>query len=107
MENHRKATVEINKAHAIFEGHFPSLPVVPGVVMMQMVKEVLEDVLNRKLQLTSAGNLKFLSLINPLEAAIVAIEVIYKKEEDNTISLEGNISVDNKPYFKMAKACYK
>ena len=42
-ENSVKASIELNPVHPIFEGHFPQTPVVPGVCMMQMVKEVLRN----------------------------------------------------------------
>ena len=37
-----KATISINKKHRILEGHFPGLPVVPGVCMLQIVRELME-----------------------------------------------------------------
>ena len=66
-ENALKASLLINKAHKIFEGHFPAIPIVPGVCMMQMIKEILEQQLNRRLNIRSGDNMKFLSVINPTE----------------------------------------
>jgi 3-hydroxyacyl-[acyl-carrier-protein] dehydratase len=43
-----KAELIINARHKIFEGHFPGQPVVPGVCMMQMVKEIIEKVTEKK-----------------------------------------------------------
>jgi 3-hydroxyacyl-[acyl-carrier-protein] dehydratase len=37
-----KAKIAINKRHRIFDGHFPGLPVVPGVCMLQIVREIME-----------------------------------------------------------------
>ena len=54
-----------NEAHAIFKGHFPSVPVVPGVCMMQLVKEIAASQTGYRLQITDASQLKFLNLINP------------------------------------------
>ena len=36
-----EALIKINKDHAIFNGHFPEFPIVPGVCMIQMVKEIV------------------------------------------------------------------
>ena len=36
------AQLQLNPAHRVFEGHFPGQPVVPGVCMVQMIKEILE-----------------------------------------------------------------
>ena len=59
------ASVEIDINNDILKGHFPDQPVVPGACMVQLVKEVLADTLNKQLRLTKADNIKFLSLIEP------------------------------------------
>ena len=41
------AELIINSNHKIFEGHFPNQPVVPGVCMMQMIKEITENVIGK------------------------------------------------------------
>ena len=40
-ENEYGCRIVFNAAHDIFKGHFPGQPVVPGVCMMEMVKELL------------------------------------------------------------------
>jgi 3-hydroxyacyl-[acyl-carrier-protein] dehydratase len=70
-----KTTISLNPAHEIFKGHFPDNPVVPGVCMMQMIKEVLEDHLDKKLQLIKADNIKFLSFIDPNQHEQVGLEI--------------------------------
>lgn len=70
-----KTTITLNPVHDIFKGHFPGNPVVPGVCMMQMIKEVLEDHLDKKLQLVKADNIKFLSFIDPNQHGQVGLEV--------------------------------
>ena len=50
-ENSFFVTITINKNHAIFDGHFPQNPIVPGVCMLQMVKDLMEDELNKSIHL--------------------------------------------------------
>jgi 3-hydroxyacyl-[acyl-carrier-protein] dehydratase len=57
--------IMFNAGHAIFGGHFPDHPVVPGVCMMEIVKEMLQQQLGKPLMLSTAGNVKFLQLITP------------------------------------------
>ncbi|MBS1598022.1 MAG: 3-hydroxyacyl-ACP dehydratase [Bacteroidetes bacterium] len=59
------ADLEINMDHKIFEGHFPGQPVVPGVCMMQMIKEVLEEAIGKKTRLVKSDYAKFLAMIDP------------------------------------------
>lgn len=79
-DNALKASLTINKSHKIFEGHFPSIPIVPGVCMMQMVKEILEKHVNKKLIVRNGDNMKFLSVINPTENAEIEATIQYESD---------------------------
>jgi len=68
------ATVELNPAHPVFDGHFPGNPIVPGVCLVEMVKETLAHYLKRDLALMNSDNIKFLSIVNPLENNILKID---------------------------------
>src|SRR5690606_1016254 len=59
------ANITINKNHDIFKGHFPGNPVTPGVCMMQIIKEITEEVVGNKLMMSSSSNIKFMAIINP------------------------------------------
>src|SRR4026208_2605642 len=85
------AVLEINAAHRIFEGHFPGQPVVPGVCMMQMIKEIMEKIRHRKLQITSASNMKFLSLIDPNQFAEVNTMISWVDAEQGSIAITASL----------------
>ncbi|WP_179412194.1 hypothetical protein HDF19_02860 [Mucilaginibacter sp. E4BP6] len=70
-----KTNIKLNPLHPIFKGHFPDNPILPGVCMMQMVKEVAEAYINKKIKLVLGQDLKFLSVINPEENTIIQIEL--------------------------------
>ncbi len=59
------AMVHLNKDHAIFKGHFPGNPVMPGVCMIQIIKELTEEATGKNLFLTVSSNIKFMAIINP------------------------------------------
>lgn len=65
--NSVRALISLQKDHRIFEGHFPQVPIVPGVCMIQMVREIAEYEKKVSLRLSSADNIKFLSVVNPNE----------------------------------------
>ena len=39
--------LELNPDHAIYQGHFPAHPVVPGVCLLQLIKESVENATKR------------------------------------------------------------
>lgn len=87
------ATVHLNPAHAIFEGHFPDNPVAPGVCMMQVLKELVEEVERKSLFLAHASNVKFTALINPNENPVLQFAFEISHEE------EGQVKVKNTTTF--------
>jgi 3-hydroxyacyl-[acyl-carrier-protein] dehydratase len=71
--------VIFNSDHDIFKGHFPGHPVVPGVCMMEIVKELMQLQIGKPIWLHNAGNVKFLQLITPDVQPTVHIH--WKKNE--------------------------
>ena len=41
------AQIKLNPKHEIFKGHFPGKPIMPGVCMIQIIKELTERSLGR------------------------------------------------------------
>ena len=70
-----KANIKLNPLHSVFEAHFPGRPVLPGVYMIQMVKEVVETWTDKKIRLVLGQDLKFLSVIIPEENTMIQMEV--------------------------------
>jgi 3-hydroxyacyl-[acyl-carrier-protein] dehydratase len=67
--------IEINKDHPIFEGHFPNNPVMPGVCMMQIIKEFTEEIVGSKLFMEKCSNVKFMAVINPNINSILNLRI--------------------------------
>ncbi|CAN5819481.1 3-hydroxyacyl-ACP dehydratase [soil metagenome] len=95
-----KATVVIDATHQIFEGHFPGHPVVPGVCMMQMIKEMMEEVIGRKTNLIKAHDLKFLALIDPSHNNNIQVNLKYSMEEDGSMIVNATLLKDELIHFK-------
>lgn len=87
-------------SHEIFKGHFPGMPVVPGVCMVEMMKEILEEVVGKKTKMKKAGNIKFLHVLDP--NAYPEIEAELKiKESENTFIVTAKIHKGDLVFFKM------
>jgi 3-hydroxyacyl-[acyl-carrier-protein] dehydratase len=95
-----KASIGININHKIFEGHFPGQPVVPGVCMLQMMREILETVLVYKIQLRDADHLKFLAFIDPGKNSSIHIELQYTVQEDGSIRANASLLDTETVFFK-------
>ena len=50
---------------AIYKAHFPERAVTPGVCIIQIAKELFEDMIDSPLALTEVVNAKFLQVIEP------------------------------------------
>ena len=75
-------TISLLPSCVIYAAHFPGMPITPGVCQIQIVKELLEDNLNKALTIQGVRNAKFVSVLSPENKSI---KVILSK-----IKLEGN-----------------
>lgn len=91
-ENVLEAQVSIDPKHAIFDGHFPGNPVTPGVVQLEMVKEILGTHFNRPIQLKTLANSKFLAVLNPENTADATFKMTIAEQEDQSLKVSGQIS---------------
>lgn len=94
------AVIEINASHPVFKGHFPGQPVVPGVCMMQVVKEITEQVLQYETELEAAYEMKFLSVIDPTKDNIIYAIVKHNRNENGKIEITASLFKDEVVYFK-------
>lgn len=85
--------IRVNAAHEVFKGHFPGNPVMPGVCMMQIVKELTEAIIGSDLFMQSLSNVKFMALINPDATPDLRLEINVSQLED------GLVKVRNTTYF--------
>ena len=97
-ENEYGCRVVFNANHDIFKGHFPGQPVVPGVCMMEMMKELLQKQLNTPLMLSSARNVKFLGFITPEIQPTVKLTW---KPNDTGYSIVASLSTNGNALFKL------
>lgn len=80
--------VRLNPEQIIYQGHFPQQPVVPGVCLLHIIKECLENIREQKLQFTRIASCKFLSSINPSQAPEVSFLLTYRETEEGGVQLQ-------------------
>jgi 3-hydroxyacyl-[acyl-carrier-protein] dehydratase len=101
IENKLIYTIQLNKAHKIFEGHFPNSPITPGACTLQIVKELIELNTENSLMLSKASNIKFIAVIDPLINDVVEYQISYKMVE-NSLQTNATILQNNTPICKIS-----
>jgi 3-hydroxyacyl-[acyl-carrier-protein] dehydratase len=99
------ATITLNKEHTIFEGHFPGHPVLPGVCVIQIIKELTEKALNKSLLLSVASNVKFMAVINPETNDTIQFQLKLTPTEEgvkvkNTVHMKDTLALKLNATFK-------
>lgn len=74
--------VQLNAEHAVFQGHFPGQPVVPGVFTTQIIQELVEGHTGKKLRFIKARKIKFLMMIDPRVSTDVSFRLMVKTDGD-------------------------
>lgn len=98
------AVVTFDRDHAIFQGHFPDMPVVPGVCQTQMLGEVLGRALGHELQLATATSIKFLSLVDPVKIPTLQLAISYTAAEDVGYQVSAQYMQGETVFFKFKGA---
>nr|MBP7471456.1 hydroxymyristoyl-ACP dehydratase [Prevotella sp.] len=99
--------IHLDKNHFIYQAHFPGQPITPGVCIIQIAQELLEDFLGMMLDIKSVKNVKFLSVISPE----ISPEVSYELTKITTDSKTGEtkmqviVSNDNVNLAKVSLSC--
>lgn len=96
----------INNKHTIFEGHFPGNPIMPGVCMMQITKDIIESLTNHNLFMIKCSNVKFMAIINPDINKNLNLKIDISHKEDGTIKVKNTTKFDETVALKLS-AIYK
>jgi 3-hydroxyacyl-[acyl-carrier-protein] dehydratase len=95
-------TLAFEPEHFIYQAHFPGNPITTGVCIIQIVKELSIEMLQRKLFIKKLNNVKFLNVINPVENKEVIFSISISSAEDNVHKINAVISNDNQQFAKLS-----
>lgn len=98
-----KATyaIALDAAHAIYAGHFPGNPITPGVVILQIISELAELTLGRGLRVKEFVNVKYLSVLSPVEHPRAVVE-LQLSEADGQVKVKAAITADGAAMSKVS-----
>lgn len=88
----------------IYKAHFPEQPITPGVCIIQIAAELLEEYFGCPFELKSVTNAKFLAVISPDETRTVTytFNKITATEITGEIKTSVVVSGDNKVFTKLS-----
>jgi 3-hydroxyacyl-[acyl-carrier-protein] dehydratase len=93
------ASAQLREDHAIFRGHFPGQPVLPGVCMMEMITEITGLHLNQSFRIISGPMIKFLHMIDPRKNPIICFEIKYQQVPEKYLT-SGKIFFESEIFMK-------
>lgn len=99
--------VRLNGEHIIYKAHFPGQPVTPGVCILQMAMELVEERLQTKLQVVKVKNMKFLSVISPVATPLITCTVSADAPSDEAapVVCAASVKAGNMVMSKLSFTC--
>lgn len=102
IEGKQSFIILLNPSCSIYAAHFPGMPITPGVCIIQIVEELLEELIGHPLHLCTIRNAKFLSVLKP-DGQKVLVNYSVIKEEDEFISSQVTITdLKNNVYARLS-----
>ena len=87
----------------IYKAHFPEHPITPGVCIVQMVQELLQNLLHRELCLCQAKNVKYVSIVSPEEVLDLTITFSKIEEQpDGSLKVQAQVANGETLYTKLS-----
>lgn len=97
------ASISIDSNHEILKGHFPSEPIVPGVCMLQMLKEILEEALHLKIMLHTASFMKFMNMFAVSQFKNAFFTIVYQIENEQLLNVSATLYHNEELIFMKSK----
>lgn len=100
-KNNYTYSISFNEKHRIFLSHFPNNPIVPGACIIEIIRELTSQTLNKTLYINLIKNVKFLNVIVPNSNKEIILETSIA-ENNNTFSLTAILHSKSTTYSKLS-----
>ena len=94
------AGISFDPEHEVFAGHFPGQPVVPGVVLIRIVRDLVSRSCGRQVKLQQATNVKFLNIIDPKNTQEVTLSGSMQEDGAGHVTVNAIISSGETKFFR-------
>jgi 3-hydroxyacyl-[acyl-carrier-protein] dehydratase len=85
-----QAIVYFPPEHPLYAGHFPERPVVPGVCVLQVCRDLISEIHARAFKIAGIDSVKFMIPLIPSAETGYGISLAWKQEEDGRLMVDGN-----------------
>ena len=106
VENGHEYEIKLNPEHTIYKAHFPGEPITPGVCILQIAIELLEQTMKASIKVNCVKNIKFLRIVSPEQITEVKYSLQkITKEEGGALKLQVVVTASDETYAKMSLEC--
>lgn len=95
-----RAQIILDPSHAIFKGHFPSQPILPGVCMLEILKEMVREIKDKPLDLKKGATIKYLKIVDPTVDPHLTLDIQLTEEA-------AGLKVDASSYLQDGSSNFK
>lgn len=92
--------IRLNPECMVYQGHFPGQPVSPGVCNIQMLKELAEQTVGRRLFMSQLSLCRLTTLVTPQEYPTMTATLIID-EKDGAYKLRASLGNGEATYLEM------
>ncbi len=104
-EDKASFAISLNPDNVIYKAHFPGQPVTPGVCVVQIANELLQELQGYPLAIVKIKNVKFLSVISPNDTPNIVYQFDKIQKLDNRhIKVQATVMANEK---RMAKISFE
>ncbi len=93
--------IALNANCEIFKGHFPGLPITPGVCLVETASELFATVIGKNCEIIKCKNIKFLNVVSPVNHPNITYKINWNTLEDNIFNLKVDIFQGENTFSKM------
>ena len=91
--------LRFDETHAVFAAHFPGNPIVPGAVLVDVMRAVATDILGVEAQVVMVKNAKFITVIVPQSSVELKVKTSYTTSGEDYL-FKSVIADEGKIYAK-------
>ncbi len=97
----RVAEVELLNECPVYQGHFPGMPITPGVMLLAITRELVDGMTGQRCSLSKVRNVKFLQILTP-NLSPVRFRFSELKSDEAGVSVRLSIENDVTVFAKLS-----